>query len=132
MIALVLLTVVAAAGHLALGLLVVDVARTIQQVNALANLGAALLAGFGGAIVPGYLLPGWVRAVGPFTASHWVIRGYWAGILDGRGLDGVWVPVLIFLGFAAGLAAAALAASRWRKPRASGPEAAGRGRRVDG
>lgn len=108
-IALVVLTVAAAAAHLALGLLVVAFARTIQQVNALANLGAALLAGFGGAIVPAYLLPGWVRAVGPFTPTHWVMRGYRAVILDGRGLDGVWEPSLVLLLFAAALAVAALA-----------------------
>ena len=96
------LTVVAAAAHLALGLLVVAVARTIQQVNALAKLGA----GFGGAIVPAHLLPGSMRAVGPFTPTHWAMRGYRAVILDGRGLDGVWVPALVLPGFAVALAAA--------------------------
>lgn len=69
LMALVVLTVAAAASHLALGLLVVAAARTIQQVNALANLGAALLAGFGGATVPAYLLPGgsvrWDRSLPP-------------------------------------------------------------------
>lgn len=109
LMALAVVTVAAAASHLALGLLVVAVARTIQQVNALANLGAALLAGFGGAIVPAYLLPGWVRAVGPFTPTHWVMRGYRAVLLDGRGLEGVVVPALVLVVFAGAVVAAAMA-----------------------
>jgi ABC-2 type transport system permease protein len=107
-IALVVLTLAASATNLALAVLVVAVARSIQQVNALANLGAALLAGVGGAIVPHYLLPGWVRAVGPFTPTHWLMEGYRAVILDGRGLEGIVVPSLVLIGYAAVLAAAAL------------------------
>jgi ABC-2 type transport system permease protein len=108
-VALALLAAAATATHLALGLLVVAAARTIQQVNALANLGAALLAGLGGALVPSYLLPGWARAVSPFTPTHWLMEGYRAVTLDGRGLDGVALPALVLPGFAAAFAAAALA-----------------------
>ncbi|MGH9278134.1 MAG: ABC transporter permease [Acidimicrobiales bacterium] len=107
-VALVVMVVIATITSVAFAVLVVAVAGTIQQVNALANLGAALLAGLGGAIVPSFLLPGWVQAVGPYTPTYWVMSGYRAVILDGSGFDGIAVPTLVLLLFAAVFAAAAL------------------------
>ena len=106
-VALAVLTIAVSASHVAMGLLLIAFARTIQQVNALANLGTALLAGIGGAIVPAYLLPEWVRAISPCTPTYWAMRGYRTVLLDGRGLSGVTVPAVVLIGFAIGLFAVA-------------------------
>ena len=98
----------AAAAHVAIGLVLVAFSRTIQQVNALANLGTALLAGAGGALVPRFLLPGWVEAVGPWTPTYWAMRGYRAVILDGAGWSAVARPVATLLAFAVGASVVAL------------------------
>lgn len=102
------LTLGVAASHLALGLLLVALAGTIQQVNALANLGSSLIAGLGGAIVPIYLMPHWVRTIAPATPTYWVMRGYRAVTLDGRGLSAVAGPTAVLAGFAVVLGVAAL------------------------
>lgn len=102
------LSLVVAATHLALGLVLVAACRTIQQVNALANLGSTLLAGVGGALVPAYLMPGWVRAVAPATPTYWVMRGYRAVTLDGQGLSAIALPAAVLMAFAVVLAALAL------------------------
>ena len=107
--ALALVGTAAAAAHVAIGLLLVAVARTVQQVNALANLGTVLLAGVGGALVPRYLLPAWVQAVGPATPTYWAMRGYRSVILDGRGLAHVALPAGMLVAFAAGALLLALA-----------------------
>lgn len=108
-VAVAVLSLFVAASHLALGLLLVAVSRTIQQVNALANLGSTLMAGVGGAVVPAYLMPGWVRAVAPATPTYWVMRGYRAVTLDGQGLPAVALPAAVLAGFAVVLSALALA-----------------------
>lgn len=107
-VAVAVLTLGAAAANLALGLLLVAVAGTIQQVNAFANLGSSLLAGLGGAIVPMYLMPRWVQTIAPVTPTYWVMRGYRAVTLDGRGVSAAVRPTAVLVGFAVVLAAGAL------------------------
>ena len=107
-VAVAALSLAVAASHLALGLLLVAVSRTIQQVNALANLGSTLLAGVGGAVVPAYPMPGWVRVVAPATPTYWVMRGYRAVTLDGQGLSAIALPAAVLTAFAVVLSALAL------------------------
>ena len=47
--------------------------------------------------MPFALLPGWIRAVGPFTPGYWAMQGFTRAIEGG----GVLVPVAILLGWAA-------------------------------
>ena len=90
-----------AASVVALGLLLVGLARTLPQLNALANLSATVLAGVGGAVMPVRLLPGWARAVAPASPAYWVMRGYKAVILDGGGLGALALPSAVLLAFTA-------------------------------
>lgn len=111
-----LLAMVAVATALALclvsmGLLLLAVARSIMQLNAVSNLGTMLFAGLGGAIAPISVLPGWARAISPSTPSYWAMRGF-RDVIDGGGLAEVALPVGVLLLFAAGFAA--LAAFRFR------------------
>lgn len=93
-----------------IGLLLIAVCRTIMQLNAIANLGAILFAGLGGALAPISVTPGWVQAIAHITPGYWAMEGFSKVIIFGGGAASVAVSVLVQLAFAA---AAALVA--WRR-----------------
>ncbi len=74
--------------------------RTINQVNAIVNLGAMVFGGLGGALVPVEQLPGWAQAIAPFTLSFWAMEGHRAVYLEPGGLADVALPVGVLLGAA--------------------------------
>lgn len=86
----------------ALGLALLAVCRSVMQVNAIANLGAMVLAGVGGAIAPLTALPGWAKAVAPGTPSYWSMRGFRSVILDSGGMADVALPVAVLMVFTVG------------------------------
>ena len=96
----------------AIGVLMAAVMKTQQQLNAMSNLGAMVLAGISGALVPLSVLPGWARSVAPVAPQYWAMRGFRSTILDGGGLSSVALPVAMLLGF--GVVAAAVALLRFR------------------
>jgi ABC-2 type transport system permease protein len=73
----------------AMGHVLVVLTHDVLQLSAIANLGAVLLAGLGGALSPFELLPDWAQAIGQFSPGRWAMRGYQAVILDGGGLGDV-------------------------------------------
>lgn len=79
------------------GLLLAAVLKNEQQLNAFSNLGAIVLAGVSGALVPISVLPAWARMISPISPQYWAMRGFRAVILDGRGLAAVALPVGILL-----------------------------------
>lgn len=80
------------------GLAVTALCRTVLQANAVVNIGALLLAGLAGALVPYGLLPGWAQDVSPIVPSYWAMQGY-KRVIFGEGAT-VLEPILILLGFA--------------------------------
>ncbi|MDQ3106620.1 MAG: ABC transporter permease [Actinomycetota bacterium] len=92
------------------GVLMAAVMRTQQQLNAISNLGAMVLAGVSGALVPLSVLPDWARAVAPVAPQYWAMRGFQSAILgdSGRGISPVFLPVAVLLAFALVLGALAL------------------------
>jgi ABC-2 type transport system permease protein len=84
-----------------LGLALLAICKTILQLNAIANLGAIVLAGIGGAIVPTTTLPGWAKSAAPFTPGYWAMRGFRNVILDGAGFAGVATSIGILMAFSA-------------------------------
>jgi ABC-2 type transport system permease protein len=82
-----------------LGLLLLALARSILQLNAVSNLGTMLFAGLGGAIAPIAVLPGWARAVAPATPSYWAMRGF-RDVIAGGGFAQAALPIAVLLGFA--------------------------------
>ncbi len=89
----------------AIGLFLLAICRTIQQVNAAANVGAMFLSGLGGAFTPLSGLPGWARRIAPGTPHYWAMRGFRSMILDGRGASAALLPVGVLLGISIVLAA---------------------------
>ncbi len=96
----------------AFGFLLTAVCRTIMQLNAVANIGALVFAGIGGALTPLSTLPGWARAVAPATPSYWAMRGFRSIILDGASVGAVLLPCAILLLFGVGFGL--VAARRFR------------------
>lgn len=95
-----------------IGLALLAVCRSVMQVNAVANLGAMVLAGIGGAIAPAAALPGWAKSIAPSTPSYWAMRGFRSVILDGGGLSAVLLPAAVLSAFS--LAALVIATRRFR------------------
>ena len=80
--ALVLVAGAFACSLVSLGFLLVSVCRSIMQVDAIANLGAMLFVGLGGALTPPDLLPAWAQPLAPATPTYWAMRGFRAVILS--------------------------------------------------
>jgi ABC-2 type transport system permease protein len=97
----------------AFGVALVSLCRTFMAVTTLSNVGALVFAGAGGALVPFALLPGWIRAVGPFTPGYWAMNGFTHAIEGGI----VLVPVAILLGWAAVFAVITAVRLRFEEPK---------------
>jgi ABC-2 type transport system permease protein len=82
----------------AIGLFLLAICRTIQQVNAAANVGAMFLSGLGGAFTPLSGLPGWARRIAPGTPHYWAMRGFRSMVLDGGGVSAALLPTAVLLG----------------------------------
>jgi ABC-2 type transport system permease protein len=83
----------------AMGLAVIAVCKTYMQAYTITNVGALLMAGLGGALVPHAFLPPWARALSPAVPSYWTMSGYRQAILGyGKPL----VSVAVLLAFATG------------------------------
>ena len=70
-------------GGLALGL--VAVCRTREQAQMLSTFVILILAAVGGSMVPRFLMPPWLQALGWFTPHAWVIDAYQGLLLARRG-----------------------------------------------
>lgn len=102
-----------ASGGLALG--IVSLCRTREQAQMLSTFLILILAAVGGSMVPRFLMPPWLQAVGWWTPHAWVIDAY-QGLLwrdeGAAGLYKAWI-VLALIG-AAGFALAQAAVRRIR------------------
>nr|AKA59497.1 ABC transport system, permease component YbhR [uncultured bacterium NM_1663] len=111
--ALVALTVVTVAVAL------VAVSRTIQQVNAVVNLGALTFAGFGGAFTPVSMLPAWMEDAAPATPTYWAMRAYHSIVVDGEGWAAAVGPAAVLAGFATLFTVIALSRLRFEDAKTS-------------
>ena len=92
------------------GLAAAALLGTVQQLNAVTNLGTMVLGGLGGALVPVRELPKWVQPIAPASPVNWAMEGYRDVILDGAGV----ADVLPSLAAMSGLAALLVAVALWR------------------
>ncbi len=95
---------------LSAGLAAAALLGTVQQLNAVTNLGTMVLGGLGGALVPVRELPKWVQPISPASPVNWAMEGYRDVILDGGGVGDV-VPSLLAM---CGLAMLLVAVALWR------------------
>lgn len=78
------------------------IVTTQAQFNAFSYLGALVLAGLGGALVPFETLPGWAQAIAPAVPTYWAVSAYETVILDRGGLGDVLVELAVLGMFAIG------------------------------
>ncbi len=85
----------------AIVLLAAATLRTVNQVQALVNVGAMVFAGIGGALVPFEQLPGWAQAVAPATPHYWAMQGHRKVFLEAGGVGEVAKAFWVLLAIAA-------------------------------
>ena len=74
--------------------------RTVNQVQAIQNVGAIAFAGIGGALVPHEQLPGWAQAIAPITPQYWAMQGFRKVFLQSGGVGDVAKAFWVLLGIA--------------------------------
>ena len=84
------------------------VLSTPEQAQSVGWISGRMLAALGGCWWPAELMPRWLYTAAHALPSTWAMEGFHALISFGRGLDGVWLPAAVLLGF--GLGATALGA----------------------
>jgi ABC-2 type transport system permease protein len=109
-LAVALLALAFAVMVLAAGLAAAAALGTVQQLNAVTNLGTMLLAGLGGALVPVMELPKWVQPAAIASPVNWAMEGYRDTILDGGGVGDVVLSLVAMVALAIVLTTFAL----WR------------------
>lgn len=89
----------------AIVLLAASTLRTVNQVQAIVNVGAMVFGGLGGALVPLEQLPGWARAIAPATPHYWAMQGHRKIFLEQGGVGDVAtaVAVLVVIGVIASM-----------------------------
>jgi ABC-2 type transport system permease protein len=85
--------VAACSGGLALGL--VSVCRTRDQAQMLSTFVILVLAAIGGSMVPRFLMPPWLQAVGWATPHAWVIDAYQGVLWRDEGIDTLYKAWLV-------------------------------------
>lgn len=104
-----LAVVVIVAALYSLGLVLVSLCRTMNQVTAVANLGGLLLAGVGGALAPVETLPSWAQSLAPISPVYWALEALRGVIVDGKGVAEIGVALGVLTGTAVAAWVVALA-----------------------
>jgi ABC-2 type transport system permease protein len=94
------------------GVALVSLCRTVDQLGITANFSSLILGGLSGAFMPLNLQPAWVGKVAQVAPQFWAMSAYRAVILEGRGLPNVAPACGIVLVF--GLAGFCIAAMKFR------------------
>jgi ABC-2 type transport system permease protein len=116
-LAVVLVAVCFATMVLSAGLAAAAALGTVQQLNAVTNLGTMLLAGLGGALVPVMELPKWIQPASPVSPVNWAMQAYREVILDGAGVADIKLPLAAMLCLSVVLVAFALRRLRLDAPK---------------
>ena len=77
------------------------------------NLSVIVLAAFGGALVPVFLLPGWMAAVSPVTPHYWALSAFQDVIVRGGGVADILPALAVLLAFASAFFSVALVRFRF-------------------
>jgi ABC-2 type transport system permease protein len=109
-LALIVVSLAAAATATGLGVLVASLARTDAQVGGLTSLLVLTLAAIGGCFVPRFIMPEWMQTIGLASPHAWALEAYQDLLVRGYGLE----EVLPRVGVLAAIALAFFAIGVWR------------------
>jgi ABC-2 type transport system permease protein len=106
-------TVAAAVSAAGLALLLTTACRTKRQAQTFANVAILTVSAVGGSMVPRFLMPEALKAVGWLTPTTWAIEAYSGIFWRQQPITAIWLPiVLLALTGLAALAVARLLAAR--------------------
>jgi len=83
----------------ALGLLLGALAKNEEQVIIYSLIPMFILAGLGGAWVPLEVMPAGFQGFARLTPLAWVMTGFQDILIRGQGLEAVWLPALVLVGY---------------------------------
>lgn len=83
-----------------LSILLGAVLQTTEQASTVGWILSMVLAGLGGCWWPSEVMPGWLQSAARVLPTSWAMEGFHALISFGRGVEAVWLPSLVLLGFA--------------------------------
>jgi ABC-2 type transport system permease protein len=96
-----LLAVAASMSVAGLGLLIGALSKTQENAIVLSLVPMFVLSGLGGAWVPLEFTSETVQTIGHFTPVAWVMDGFKTILARGQGLEAIWLPAVVLLGFTA-------------------------------
>ncbi len=85
----------------AFGFLMTTLVRDFVTMSSLVNLAVILSAAAGGALVPLFLLPAWLRAISPLVPHYWAMDACQSVLLLGSDVGDILPEVAALLGFSA-------------------------------
>jgi ABC-2 type transport system permease protein len=106
-----------AAVVLTAGLATTALVSTVQQLNAVTNIGAMIAGGLGGGFVPVDALPEWIQPLAPLSPIYWAMESYRGALLEGAGVADVATELGVLCAFALAFAAIAVWQLRLDRPK---------------
>lgn len=97
------------------GLLIAALGKTPQAARGLSAMVVLLMVMLGGAWVPTFVFPDWLRKVTPLLPTRWAVDGFDATLARGFTLAETMPTVLALLGFTAAFSSLAAARFRWEE-----------------
>jgi ABC-2 type transport system permease protein len=98
---------------LAVGLLVGAIAKTEEAASAMANFVVLPMAFLSGTFFDMSSAPGWLQNISKALPLRWMNEGMLDVLVRGRGLEALWLPSLVLVGFTVVVAAIAMRTFRW-------------------
>lgn len=98
----------------AFALLLAGVGRTEKQVSSLGTFAALLISFAGGAMIPSFLMPGWLQSLGHAFPTYWATQGLAGATWRAAPLGDSLVAAGVLLLFAVACAVVGVRAFRWR------------------
>lgn len=102
-----------ALAFMSIGLLTGAVSKTPDGASGLANLIIMPMAFLSGTFIPLDVAPEWMRTLSLFLPMGHLTTGMSAVMVRGQGIEAIWVPTLVLLGFAVVVGAISARVFRW-------------------
>ncbi|MEI2731674.1 MAG: ABC transporter permease [Dermatophilaceae bacterium] len=102
-----------ALAFMSIGLLTGAVSKTPEGASGLANLIIMPMAFLSGTFIPLDVAPAWMRTVSNFLPMGHLTNGMSAVMVRGQGIEAIWLPMLVLLGFALLFGAISARVFRW-------------------
>ncbi len=111
--ALILVSLAASLAATGLGLLIAALAKTAEQISGLGTLLVVTMAALGGVMVPGYIMPDFMRTIGLISPHAWTLTAYQDVLVRGYDIAHILPEVAALMGIAVIFFGVALWRFKW-------------------